>query len=399
MFFLYQVVDQEGKELKGKVEASNRTNAITLLQSKGYTVLKLKLENSVGGLNLNIFQRVKIKDLVIFSKQISTLFDANISALRAFNLVASNTQNKYFANILGEIAGDIEKGSSLEKAFGKHIDVFGIFFVRVIGVGERSGTLSRSFTYLAENVEKSADLRRKLRKALTYPIFVIITFLAVMFMMFVTVIPQISTILVQSGKELPLITRIVIGISDGLIANLTIILLVLFGSIVVIFWWSRTEEGKKTLDSIWITSPIIGRLLSTYYLVLFTGNISVMLSAGVPIITALDTVQRIVGNAVYKDILSDVSNSVKQGASLSVALSRHPILSKNLEQMVKVGEETGELDNMLKVVSDFFQQQLQDTIDTTIDLIQPTIIVVLGLSVGVLIGSVILPIYSLSSAI
>ena len=212
MIFVYTVVDKDGKELSGQLEALNRTNAITLLLDRGYTVLSLE-HKSKNILEMNVFEKVRRKDLVIFSRQIATLFESEVSALRAFGLVSENMQNKYFQSILFDISKSIEQGLSVEKALLKHQDIFGEFFVSIVAIGEQSGTLPRSFTYLADYLERSADTVTRIRKALTYPVFVITLFFIVMGLIMVTVIPQISSILTQSGAELPLITQIVVDTS------------------------------------------------------------------------------------------------------------------------------------------------------------------------------------------
>ncbi len=398
MFFKYKVIDKEGREAQGRIEAFNRTNAITELLNNGYTVLGLEEEKS-GLLQIGLFNRVRRQDLVIFSRQIATLFEAEISALRAFNLIAENVQNKYFQSILQDIARNIEQGFSVEKSFQRHQEIFGDFFIAVVGVGERSGTLPRSFLYLADYTERNADIIARIRKALTYPIFVIVMFFAVMILMLVTVIPQISSILVQSNVELPVITQIVITLSNFFKDNISIILIGMLVAGVAAVYWARTEDGRKVVDETIVTMPLIGGLFRTFYLVRFANNLSVMLASGVPIVTSLQTISRVMGNRIYMTMVMEVEERVRQGTALSVALEQQHLISRNVTQIIKIGEETGKLSHMLEVITSFYEKQLQDTIDILLDLIQPTVIVVLGISVGLLIGSVIIPIYSISSGI
>ena len=398
MFFTYKVIDKKGTDIEGRVEATNRTLAITALLNKGYTVVSLD-EEKQSVLEISFFQRVKTRDLVIFSRQIATLFEAEISALRAFNLVAENVQNKYFQDILRDIARKVEEGFSVERAFEQHKDVFGDFFVAVVGVGERSGTLPRSFTYLAEYTERNADIVARLRKALTYPIFIIITFVVVMILMLVTVIPQISSILIQSGTELPAITKVVIGLSEFFQNNILFISIGAVGGIIGFIYWARTKDGRAALDDIIVTAPLIGKLFRSFYLVRFTNNFSVMLSSGVSVIVSLQTIGRVMGNKTYSRLVEEIEGQMRQGTTLSAALENQTLVSRNVMQIIKVGEETGKLAQMLKVIANFYEKQMQTTIDTLLDLIQPIVIVLLGTSVGLLIGSVIVPIYSISSGI
>ena len=398
MFFSYKAIDSDGKEVEGKIEATNRTNAISLLLSGGYTVLDLS-EGTDESWNTGVFLRVRTKDLVLFSRQIATLFDAGISALRAFNLVAENTQNVYFRNVLRDIAKSVEQGVQLEKAFKKYQHVFGEFFVSVVAVGEKSGTLARSFTYLADHVERSANTVARIRKALTYPVFVIIMFVVVIGLVLVTVIPQISSILLQAGSELPLITKMVIGLSEFVKGNIAYIVFGVIASVVGLLMYARTKEGRESFDALALSLPLFGRLLREFYLVRLSGNLSVMLGSGVPIVSALEIASRVMTNYEYRKMVERLSESVRQGAPLSRAMENQTLIGRNIPQIILVGEETGELKKMLNVISDFYDQQMKDTIDTFLDLIQPTIIIVLGVSVGVLVGSVIVPIYSISSAL
>ena len=398
MFFTYTAIDKDNKEIKGRVDASNRTSAITVLLNKGYTVVSLKEADDTKAFS-GIFLRVRTKDMVIFSRQIATLFEAEVSALRAFNLIAENVQNKYFQGILRDIAKHIEQGFSIERAFMQHKDIFGEFFISVISVGERSGTLPESFLYLADYVERNAEITARIKKALTYPVFVILIFIAVMVLMLVTVIPQIATILTDSGAELPFVTKMVIGASEFFKANIAIILIAFAAFVAGGIYWARTKDGKRALDETVVTLPMLGALFRNFYIVRFSRNIGVMLTSGVPIVSALQTISRVMGNAVYTDIVLDVTKKMQEGTTLSVALENQPLISKNIAQIIRIGEETGKLPQMFEVITDFYEKQLQNTIDTALDLIQPTIIVALGASVGLLIGSVIIPIYSVTSSL
>lgn len=398
MIFLYTVIDKEGKEFSGQLEATSRTNAITLLLDRGYTVLSLEHE-SKDILDINIFQKVRKKDLVVFSRQIATLFTAEISALRAFSLVSENMQNKYFQSVLVDIAKNIEQGLSVEKALLKHQNIFGEFFVSIVAIGEQSGTLPRSFSYLADHVERSADMSAKMRKALTYPTFVIVMFFLVMGLIMTTVIPQISLILTQSNAELPLITKIVIGVSYFLRDNIVFILVALISSVIGLLYYIQTKDGREAFDNFLVDMPLLKNMFREFFLVRFTRNLSVMLGSGVPIVTALQILSRGMVNTVYQRLVRDMSVEVQQGIKLSNTISKREYIGKNIAQIIRVGEEAGELQRMLETIADLYEKQLRNTIDTLFDLIQPTIIVFLGVGVGLLIGSVIIPIYSISSQI
>ena len=398
MFFTYKVVDEKGIEAEGRLEAANRTNAISLLLDRGYTVLSLERETE-SKLDIDLFLKVRKKDLVIFSRQISTLFEAEISALRSFNLVAENMQNKYFRDILFDVAKSIEQGLSVEKSLMKHQHIFGEFFISIVAVGEASGTLPQSFTYLADFMERSADMDARMQKALVYPAFVIVTFIGVMILILTTVIPQLSTILTQSNAELPFITKIVIGASDFFRNYVIFVLVAVGGGVVGWFWYIRTEEGRRWFDEFTISMPLLGKLFREFFVARFARNLSVMLASGVPIVSALQILSRSMVNVVYQKIVQDMGTQMRQGVKLSVALESQEYISKNISRIVRVGEESGELQRVLETISSLYEKQLQSTIDTLLDLIQPAVIVFLGAAVGIMIGSVIIPIYSISTAI
>ena len=399
MFFSYKVIDKQGKEIEGRIEARDEQAAVDNLLNRGYSVLSLQAEKESTDIKISFLQRVRTKDMVIFSRQIATLFEADISPLRAFNLVSENVSNKYFQEILRDISKKVEQGFTLEKAFDQHKEVFGEFYIAIIAVGEKSGSLPRSFSYLATYVERNAEIIGRIRKALTYPIFIIIMFVAVVILMLVTVIPQISTILVQSGAELPFITKVVIETSDFFKENIVLILIGMVGGVGGLFYWKRTESGQEAFDNFMVTVPLIGNLFRTFYLVRFSNNLAVMLTNGVSIVSSLQITSRVMGNKVYTRIVEEIEERVRRGVTLSAALESQELISKNVVQIIKIGEETGKTANMLKVIGDFYEKQMSDLIDTLLDLIQPIVIVLLGITVGGLIGSVIVPIYSISGGI
>lgn len=399
MLFTYRIYDKDGNEFEGRVEAGNRTAAISLLQSKGYNIAELKEADERSALDINLFERVRAKDILFFARQTSTLLSAGVSALRTFYLVAETAQNKYFKKILRSIARSIEQGTSLEKSFQKYSHIFGEFFVAIIAVGEQSGTIAKSFHYLAEHTERLSDIISKVRKALTYPIIVVVLFVGVIILMLVTIIPQISKILTQSGAELPVATRIVLASSDFLRENVFFILIAIFVGILSLVFYLRTEEGQDWFDTTVLTMPLFGKLVRELNLIRMTSNMSVMLSSGVSLVPTLETVARVMTNKEYRRIVEKLSTDVRVGAPLSQAIEKQPIFGKNIAQVIRIGEESGELSEMLDVITRFYQKQLQTTIDLLLDLIQPTVIVALGVVVGFLIGSVILPIYSISASI
>jgi len=401
MLFTYKAVDPEGQNKEGEIDAANRDVAISGLQRRGLVVISIKDEaEKKSFLSASLFERVSTRDIVILSRQIATLFEAQISALKAFTLLATNTENKLLARKLTTVGDDLQAGVSISGALSKHPDVFSDFYINMVKVGEETGKLNQTFLHLAEYLDRQYSITSKARNALIYPAFVIFTFFVVMGLMFVVVIPKLSAIILDSGQAVPFYTRIVIGLSN-LFVNygfMVLIFLVLLG----IWFWrlSRTEKGKAYLDSMRLSTPVIGNLYKKLYLSRITDNMDTMLSSGVPIVRSIDITANVVGSPVYRDLLREASDGVKSGLALSAALEKYKQeIPSILVQMVLVGEETGSLGTVLKTLTDFYRREIDDAVDTLVGLIEPIMIVVLGLGVGILLVSVLVPIYNLAGSI
>lgn len=401
MLFKYKSIDSTGVNKEGEIEAPNRDSAISALQRRGLVVLSIKDEaESKSFLKFTFFERVSSKDIVILSRQIATLFDAQVSALKAFTMLSTNTENKLLGRKLNQVSDDLQAGVSISGALAHHPDIFSDFYVNMVKVGEETGKLNQTFLHLAEYLDRQYSLTSKTRNALIYPAFVIFTFFVVMTLMFVIVIPKLSAIILDSGQDVPFYTKVVIAISNLFVhyGFLVLIFLVLLG---VWFWrLSTTEKGKEYLDKAKLTFPAVGNLFRKLYLSRIADNMDTMLSSGVPIVRAIDITSDVVGSRAYKSLLNDAADGVKSGLSLSAAFEKHPNeIPGIMVQMVKVGEETGSLGAILKTLTDFYKREVDDAVDTLVGLIEPIMIVVLGLGVGILLVSVLMPIYNLAGGI
>ncbi|HBA45810.1 hypothetical protein A2W67_02380 [Candidatus Nomurabacteria bacterium RIFCSPLOWO2_02_40_28] len=401
MLFKYKAVDDRGINKEGEIDAPNRDMAISGLQRRGLVVISIKEEGENKSIfSMSLFERVSTKNIVILSRQISTLFEAQVSALKAFNLLATNTENKLLARKLTTIGDDLQAGVSISGALSKHPDIFSNFYVNMVRVGEETGKLNQTFLHLSEYLDRQYALTSKTRNALIYPAFVIGTFFVVMTLMFVVVIPKLSAIILDSGQTVPLYTKIVIAISDFFVnyGFLALIFLVLLG--VWVWRLSSTAKGKIYIDGMRLSMPVIGNLYKTLYLSRITDNLETMLSAGVPIVRAIDITAEVVDSLVYKELLKEVADGIKSGLVLSATFEKHKEeIPSIMVQMIKVGEETGALGSILKTLAEFYKREVDDAIDTLVGLIEPVMIVVLGLGVGVLLVSVLMPIYNLAGGI
>ncbi len=400
MLFKYQIINQGGAEENGSIEAINIDVAISSLQRRGYVISSIKpadsgsIFRSVGAL----FDKVSNKEIVMLSSQVSILFNSNVSALRIFRLLAEGSENKILQQRLGDVAEDIQGGTALSSAMSKHPSIFSDFYVNMVMAGEESGKLSETFNYLAAYLERSYELYSKTKNALVYPAFVIGAFIAVMTLMLIVVIPKLSAILIESGQPIPAYTRAVIALSNFLThyGVFFLIFLIVSG---VLLWKLGLPGGKKSFSSIKLSLPLFGSLFKKTYLSRIADNLDTMLSSGVPMLRSIEITAKVVGDDTYKDIMFDVGEKVKAGSSLSDALSHREEVPNIMVQMVKVGEETGELSTILKTLAKFYKRETDAAVDTLVGLIEPVMIVLLAVGVGTLLASVLVPIYNITASI
>lgn len=402
MLFQYKAIDQRNASREGTVEAANIDAAIVTVQKQGYTIISidpLEKSTSILDIEFNWFKRISNKEVVILSRQIATLFEAQVSALRVFRLLATEAENPQLQNMLGKVADDLQSGSSISRALSAHPDIFSAFYVNMVRSGEETGSLDKSFMYLADYLDRQYQVVTKARNAMMYPAFVIGTFFLVMGLMLTLVIPRIAQILTSSGQELPIYTRIVIGMSSFMTDYIGIILVVAAAGGFFLWRFMQTAVGLRTIDEIKLSIPYLGDLYQKLYLTRICDNLSTMISSGISMVQAIEVTADVVDNAVYKEILEFTLAEVKGGRSFADTIAEYPEIPGVLSQMAKVGEETGNLGQILTTLSVFYRREVDNAVDTLIGLIEPVMIVALGLGVGVLLASVLMPIYNLTSSI
>jgi type IV pilus assembly protein PilC len=398
MQFVYTTVTKNGKQEEGYIEAVSQEAAIVALQQRGFIITNI---TPVGGESflskINLFNKVKNKNIVILSRQIATLFDAKVSALRVFTLLASEIENAALGQVLKDVSESLQSGSSISSALAEHPDIFSKFYVSMVASGEESGKLPESFMYLADYLDRQYELTSKAKNALIYPSFVIGTFFAVMILMLTFVIPKISTILTESGQEIPTYTKVVLGLSSFMVEYGFIFLAMAIIGVIFVIKTFRTEAGKRTMDRLKLSIPYVGDLFQKLYLSRFADNMHTMLASGVSMVRAIEVTAAVVGNHIYEDLLFTAADEIRAGKSISDSLSQFQEVPAIMIQMIRVGEETGDLGKILKTLSDFYAREVKNAVDTLVDMIEPAMIVLLGLGVGTLLASVLIPIYNVSS--
>jgi type IV pilus assembly protein PilC len=402
MLFNYEAITNIGEKKTGSVDAGSKDLAIAAIQRRGYIVSSIK-ESAVKKklFNFSFFgkKNIPMKDVVIMSRQMSTLFESQVAALKAFNLLAENTGNLDLAKILDEVAEDIKSGVYISVALSKHPEAFSDFYVNMVKSGEESGKLTQAFSYLADYLDRQYQLTSKTKNALIYPGFVIGVFFIVMIMMFTFIVPKLATIITESGVAVPFSTKVIMKVSE-LFVNYGLFLL--FGAAVFVAYvvhFSKSSSGKMYFDKLKITMPVFKNIYSKLYLSRISDNMDTMLSSSIPIVRSIELTSAVVGNLVFENILKEIAEVVKSGSSLSDAFAKHKEIPAIMSGMIRVGEETGSLGNILKTLGRFYNREVNEAVDTMVSLIEPIMIVMLGLGVGVLLSSILMPIYNIAGGV
>jgi type IV pilus assembly protein PilC len=399
MTFKYKVVTPTGEQREGAIDAQNKDLAILALQRRGFIIVSIFSEDENKGIVGSIFDGVPLKDVVILSRQISTLFEAQVSALKAFSLLGSNAENKTLKKTLNHVVDDLQSGASISAALSKHPKVFSEFYVNMVHAGEESGKLNQVFSYLADYLDRQYALVSKTRNALVYPAFVIGTFFVVMLLMFTVVIPNLSQMIVESGQDIPIYTKVIMAISQFIVDYGIFLLIGVIAVGIFLGIQLRTARGKAYLDQVKLELPLFGNLFKKLYLARIADNLDTMISSGISIVRAIEITASVVDNHVFKEVMVKTEEAIKGGSSLSDAFSRYEEMPAILTQMVRVGEETGSLASILNTLAKFYKREVDDAVDTLVGLIEPIMIVTLGVGVGLLLVSVLVPIYNIASSI
>lgn len=383
-----------GKVVKGQVQADNEQSATKLVKEQGLTPLVVKAEKTDSGFSLS--RRIKIKDKVLFSRQLSTLINAGLPLVQSLRNVASQTTNKKFTLVINEVITDIEAGMAFSEALAKHPEVFNRVYVSMVAAGETSGTLDKALERLADQQEKDADIISKVRGAMIYPLIVLLVMLAVVVFMVVKVLPQVEDIYAGlPGASLPILTRILLAISHFIINFWWVVLIVLglatfFGS-----RWARTLGGKSFIDRAKMRAWPIGNLYMKMYMARFARTGSTLVGSGVPLLQVLDITADAVDNVHIADSLHSAAEKVKGGKALSDALEGDENFLELVPNMLRIGEDSGSMEDMLSKVADYYEKEVDNEIKTISTTIEPVMMIVMGIFAIIIVAAILLPIYGL----
>lgn len=401
MIFSYLARNRQGELQTGRIEAANETVALNILQNRNLIVVKIRGEEEAPILSkkIKIFSRVKRKEIFIFFRQLAILIEANVPLVQSLKSLAEQIENHALSEIVFEVANDVDSGTLFSKALAKHPKVFSTFTINLIKAGEVAGRLQESLIYLADHLEREYYLISKVRGAMFYPAFILITFLGVGILIMVMVMPNLSQILLESGQALPLPTLALIATSNFVIGWGWLLLLVAVFIGLFIWQYLKTKPGRAQWDALKLKLPIFGKILQKTYLARFADNMDALIKGGVPILQALNISGQVVGNTVFEGIIFEARDEVKVGKNISSSLEKHKEFPPLFYQMVKTGEATGKLDVILSKLSSFYNKEVENVVNNLTQLLEPLLILVLGIGVTIMVFAVYMPIYSLAGAI
>ena len=397
--FNYRAKDQQGVVKKGQVEAGSTIQASEILQGRGLTVLSLAPESDSLHLEkyLPFLNRVPQREVVMFSRQLATLINAKVPIIQAFDILVTQVTNRTLKKVIGEMITNIEGGKKLSEATAEFPNIFSNLYVNLVRSGEISGTLDRALNYLADQQERDYTLASKVRGAMIYPIFIVSAILVVGVLMFLFVLPQLIDVLKEAGAALPLTTRVLIWATEALQKYWLVLILGIIGAIVAFRFYIRSGGGRIIWDTFKLKLPVFGKLLRNIYMNRFSRNLSTLVAGGIPIVKALKTIADIVENTFYRQIILDAALEVETGKSIAEGLAKHAEIPKVVSQMIRVGEQSGTLDEILEKLANFYDKEVEDTLSALTTLLEPVIMILLGLAVAIMVAGILLPIYNLAS--
>ena len=401
MNFKYAAKDKDGKNVSGTLDANDRVAAIGALRKKDLIIVSLDQANSRFAFPA-LFRpkkKVKLDDLVIFSRQLATMVDAGIPLVSALDILGEQMENKTFGAVINEIRSDVETGSSLSEALSKHKKVFSQLFVNMVKAGESSGMLDEILDRLAVYLEKTSSLQRKIKSALVYPAVVSGMALAITLLLLLKVIPVFKGIFEGFGAQLPKPTLILLMISDSLQKYFVVSVIVLAGIGFALFRYVKTEKGRLQFDTLLLHLPVFGILFIKVAVSKFTRTLSTLIRSGVPILAALEIVGKTSGNKLVERAIDSVRTNVRDGESIAGPLTRAKIFPPMVTRMVSVGEQTGELEKMLSKIADFYDEQVDAAVSSLTSMMEPFIIAFLGLVIGTIVICMFLPIFKITSIV
>lgn len=395
--FEYEAKNREGEKINGVLEVEDASLAAKQLREKGYfiTSLNQKTKKKDAGGYFSFSKRVKISDLAIFSQQFAAMIDAGISLVDALEILRGQIDHPRLKEVIIGIQEDVETGSGLSEAMLKYPDVFPDLYCQMIRAGETGGILDKVLNQLAEHYERQDKINGKIKSALYYPATILLVAIVVIIFLITNVVPQFVSIFSSIGGALPLPTRILLSVSDFLQHYWWAIIMGITAIILILYNYKKTPRGEYWFDRLILKVPVIGKMMKKIFLSRLTNTLAILLDSGVDLLSALTVVENVIGNQVFARILTEARVQVREGVTLSQPLSETKVFPSMVVQMIKVGEEAGSLEQMLKKISDFYEREVEASVEGTISLIEPVMIVCLAIVVGFIVISIVMPMFDM----
>lgn len=395
--FNYTVTDKKGAYHKGLIQAVSTKEAARILHEKAFTIIKIE-EKKKGFGDIKIFGGINIAAKATFTRQLATMITSGLPLADSLSVLEKQTENASLQEIIKTISEDISGGSNFATALSKHTSVFSSAYINVIKAGEASGTLDKVLLKLADTMEKEREFQGKVKGAMVYPAIITVAMLLVAGIIVIFVVPKLSQVYIDMGITLPLPTRILMAISGFMVKFWWLVIIGAVGAVIGFRRYRKTPEGALVVDKILLKVPVFGKLNRDTSLTEFTRTLGALVSAGVPILESLKIAGETATNAIHRQAVSKIVGKVEKGATLSKALASEEVFPPLIPQMASVGEETGKMDDVLTKVSIFFETEVEQEVKNLTTAIEPLIMIALGIMVGLLMVSIILPIYSITSA-
>lgn len=395
--FVYEAKNKSGDKIKGSIEAENKSVIARQLRDKGYYITEINEKRSSIDIGefLKMRKSVKLKDLSIFSQQFAAMINAGISLVDALNILQDQTNHKHLQNVLSRVRDDVETGVSLADAVSKHPEAFPELYTQLIRAGESGGVLDSILDKLASHYDRQDELNSMVKSALYYPAVILLVGIAVVIFLVTRVVPQFVGMFQDFGTDLPLPTRMLLGISAFMQSYWWVLLLAVIIAIFMLGRYRKTPSGRAKTDHIILKLPVIGDMMRKVYISRFSSTLAILIESGVDLLTSLTIVEDVVGNKVYTDVLTEARIKVREGSTLSDPLEESGEFSPMLVHMLRVGEETGAIGDMLDKVSRFYDRQTEAAVEGAISLIEPIMIVLLAVMVGFVAISIVTPMFDM----
>lgn len=398
--FTYEARDQAtNKLMKSTVQADSENAAARLLMSQGFTPLIIKEQDSEDGIIARLSNRITTKDKIVFTRQLSTLIGAGLPLTQSLNTVFEQTENKKLKSVIQEVIASVEGGKTLYDSFSKYPKIFDPVFLALVGAGELSGTLDESLQRIANQQEKDAAVSSKIKGAMTYPLIVLFVIFGVLAFMLFTVVPQVEKLYIDLKKDLPILTKIMVVAADFFISYWWLVIIVLGIGIYFLIQYLKTDSGKRMIDNVKIKAPIFGSMFRKLYMGRFMRTGQTLLGSGVTMLDMLRITSKAVNNSLIEKSIIRAAEKVKGGKALSISLQPEAYILPLVPQMIKIGEQSGRIDEMMGKTAQVYEDELDEQVRTISTAIEPVLMVVLAIVAGGMVAAILLPIYSLVNSI